>query len=287
MISLEILFAALVFCCWAALSAALFSVIFRNAEINKLKGVVFTGAAAKAKEALLSLRARINSANRFLTKLRRYDEIAALLKMTGAESCAPGEDFVLKEEACAICGAVVGIIFFPGIAAAAFGTAAFFIPELLLKSKAARKKEEMLREMPDAYDIIAAGIEGGLSAQMALARYASGAKGAFGAELLQAVKQIQLGAGFESALKKMYEKNRVAELGGFISGFIQAEKAGGNIKETIRSQASEIRQKRFMALKKKAHEAPVKLLIPLILFIFPVIFIILFGPVMIKLMNGL
>ena len=285
---MKIIFTALVFVSGFTAAAALLSVVLRNAEIKKLKGEVFTGTIARLKEAVISLRCRINSANRWIIKLRRYEGITVLLKMTGRDTGAFLEDFILNEELFAVCGGAAGIILFSNpVTAVLLGVPAFFIPELMLRSGSARKKEDILRELPDAYDIIAAGIEGGLSAQAALARYASGAKGAFGGELLLAVRQIQLGGGFESSLKKMHEKNRISELGGFISAFIQAEKSGGNIKETIRSQADQIRQKRFMALKKKAHEAPVKLLIPLILFIFPVIFIILFGPVMIKLLGGL
>jgi tight adherence protein C len=88
-------------------------------------------------------------------------------------------------------------------------------------------------------------------------------------------------------MRKFEEKISLPELTGFIDAVIQADKMGGSIKEIIKAQAAEIRQKRFQYLKKKAHEAPVKLLIPLMLFIFPVIFIILFAPIVIKLIQGI
>ena len=76
------------------------------------------------------------------------------------------------------------------------------------------------------------------------------------------------------------------EISNFTNVFIQAEKMGGNIKKILKGQAEDLRNKRFQELKRKAYQAPVKLLIPLIIFIFPVIFIVLFGPIVLKLMSG-
>lgn len=285
---MEIISGMLAFASASLFAAAIFSVIRRNAEIKKLKGAPLTGTKAAVMGAVSSLTAHMNGVNKKFTGTARYKSIAQLLKMADSDSGSYMEDFLLKEELCALAGALAGVMLFSNVFAGAVCAAAmFFVPGTLLRAKAARKKEGILREMPDAYDIIAAGIEGGLSASMALSRYASRAKGIFAAELLKTVKKIELGEGFETALKGMAVKNGITELGGFVNAFIQAEKTGGNVKEAIRSQAAEIRQKRLMALKKKAYEAPVKLLIPLILFIFPVIFIILFGPIMIKLMGGL
>ena len=101
------------------------------------------------------------------------------------------------------------------------------------------------------------------------------------------IKNTQLGKSFGDSMREMDEKLSVKELSGFINAFLQADKLGGNVKEIIKGQAAEIRQKRFQYLKKKAHEAPVKLLIPLMLFIFPVIFIVLFAPIVIKLIQGI
>jgi Flp pilus assembly protein TadB len=284
----EIITVMLVFAAGAAVSAAVYTVINRDAEIKKLKGAGGLPTQKNIlKEYSVSLRNYINSANKRFASATRYNSIRVLINRLDLEKSCFLENFIFNEEAYAIAGFAAGILIIGNIyAAIAVAFASFFIPDFILKAKSSRKKEEILREMPDAYDIIAAGIEGGLSASMALARYAAGSKGVFAAELLKAVKKTQLGENFETALKGMHEKNGIPELAGFVNAFIQAEKTGGNVKDAIRSQAVEIRAKRFMALKKKAYEAPVKLLIPLILFIFPVIFIILFGPIVLKLIKG-
>ena len=285
---MEIITVMLVFAAGAAVSASVLIVINRDAEIKKLKGAG-GGPAQKniLKEYAVSLRNYINSANKKLASAKRYNSIRVLIHRLDLEKSCLLEDFIFNEEAYAAAGFAAGILIAGNIyAAVAAASAAVFVPDFILKARASWKKEEILREMPDAYDIIAAGIEGGLSASMALARYAAGSKGVFAAELLKTVKKTQLGENFETALKGMHEKNGIPELAGFVNAFIQAEKTGGNVKDAIRSQAVEIRAKRFMALKKKAYEAPVKLLIPLILFIFPVIFIILFGPIVLKLIKG-
>jgi tight adherence protein C len=97
---------------------------------------------------------------------------------------------------------------------------------------------------------------------------------------------MQLGQSSEDAMRDLDRKLEMKEVTSFVNAFLQAEKMGGNVKKIIKDQAEEVRKRRFQHLKKLAHEAPVKLLIPLMIFIFPVIFIVLFGPIIIKLMQG-
>lgn len=158
---------------------------------------------------------------------------------------------------------------------------------MILKEKVKQKNENILKEMPDAIDIISANIEGGISLTNALKRYVERNQNVFSEELKIVLNKINFGKSFSEALKEMDEKLNLSEITGLVNAFIQADKYGGNVKDIIKAQGDEIRAKRFQYLKKKAHEAPVKLLIPLMIFIFPVIFIVLFGPVVIKLMTGM
>jgi tight adherence protein C len=162
----------------------------------------------------------------------------------------------------------------------------YFVPWLVLKAKVREKEAAILSELPDALDIIAANIEGGLSLNMAVSRYVLRNRNVFSDELLFVIKKMQLGRASEEAFREMDKKLDMKETTSFVNAFLQAEKTGGNVKKIIKEQAEEMRKRRFQYLKKLAHEAPVKLLIPLMIFIFPVIFIVLFGPIIIKLMQG-
>ncbi|MFW6211218.1 MAG: type II secretion system F family protein, partial [bacterium] len=169
---------------------------------------------------------------------------------------------------------------------AAGAAAGFFAPSFRVNSKLKKQNEAVLKELPDAIDIIGANIEGGLSIQKAVERYAARNKGVFSGKLITAVNETGLGKSFSEAMEKLDRMSDIPEVSSFASAFIQAEKMGGNVKQIIKAQSEEIRNKRFLYLKKKAHEAPVKLLFPLMVFIFPVVFMILFTPIIIKLLSG-
>ncbi len=248
----------------------------------------------KAKDFMLYLRDNIIAANKKLAGGKKYRNISFDIQKLNMENKLTAETFLLLQQASALALFITGLLLFDsavlGVAAGIFG---FFIPSMILKNKVAEKQELILKELPDAIDIITASIEGGLSLNQAISRYAeegdkSGqkTKNEFAKEMAVTIKKIQLGKSFEEAMLELSSRWKLKEMDSFAGIFIQAEKMGGNIKEILRSQAEEMRNKRFQSLKKKAYEAPVKLLIPLLLFIFPVVFIVLFGPIVIKLMQG-
>lgn len=172
------------------------------------------------------------------------------------------------------------------LTAASLG-AGFFIPGAVLNSKVKEREAKILSELPDCLDLIAAGVEGGLPLTAAAAGYAEKSSGEFALELSLALKSMKLGRGFSESLSEMEKKLGLKEITAFVNAMSQAEKSGGSIKAIIKAQAEESRARRFQEMKKKAHEAPVKLLIPLLIFIFPVVFIVLFGPVILRLMQGM
>jgi tight adherence protein C len=263
-------------------------ILFRQDSIRKLKGEAGEGATAKFMALLAYARQAFTGFNGRFSGGKRYKQAAFMLAKTGMNSRMGLMDFMLAEQAAAagifaVCVAATSDIFL----SLAAGAAGFFLPWMTLKSKVRKKEEAILAELPDALDIIAAGIEGGLSLNASLARYASGYRNAFSDEISLAVRQMQLGRSSSEALGEMEAKLDMKEVSSFTGSYLQAEKTGGNVKKVIKAQADEVRKQRFMRLKKQAHEAPVKLLIPLMIFIFPVVFIVLFGPIIIKLMSGL
>lgn len=284
---MKFLFSVFMFIAVASGFGGLGVIFYRQSMIRKLKGEKVTSFFARIKEVFFSLKKHLKFLNFYFTRNKFYDEIGQSLKVINYEKRMDKEEFLFIQE-------IFSVVFFvlflyvindvvPALILCALG---FFIPVIILKIKVGDKRKNILKELPDGMDIIAANIESGLSINQAISRYANKNKNLFSEELQLILQKVQFGRSFEEALRELDVKLGIKEITSFINSFIQAEKTGGNIKKIIKDRAEEIRKKRFQFLKKQAYEAPVKLLIPLILFIFPVIFIVLFGPVIIKILNG-
>jgi tight adherence protein C len=277
----------------AALSAAFLYLsvtgfLERRRKLFELTGVGggFTGLKG-LKELAVTIRKSVEKLNTFFTKSARYREIEKILMQLNLENQYTRESFMLGEEAAALgCFAAVLMLFNDITFALAAGVAGFMLPVMIIRSSLAKKKYALLRAIPGALDIISAYVEGGLSLSGSVIKYSERATNVFAQELSAQVKKIQLGSTFPEVMKDMSRRLDTKEVNSVVNAFIQAETSGGSVRDIIKAQAAEIRKRHFMALKQKAHEAPVKLLIPMIIFIFPVIFIVLFGPIVIKLMSG-
>lgn len=284
---MKILFSIFAFITVACGSGGLAVMLYRQSLIKKLKGEKTISFFGRIKEIYFYIKKYIITINLFFVKNNFYKEIENSLKIINYEDRINKEQFLFLQEIFSFIFVVLFLLIFNDVFFALVSCiAGFYLPVIILKIKVKNKKEQILKELPDGLDLIAANIEGGLSLNQAIARYAGKNKNSFSEEILLVLKKMQFGKSFEEALMELDKKLSIKEISSVINSFIQVVKTGGNIKKIIKDQAEEIRKKRFQFLKKKAYEAPVKLLIPLILFIFPVIFIVLFGPLIIKILNG-
>ncbi len=284
---MSVIIAFLVFAAAASLAGGVAIVAYRQKALKELKGEASFSTGEKAREFWVYVKKGILKANGAFVKNRRYGQVLFLLKKLNMDDKLDRESFLFMEEAAVLSAFLIGhMLFNDMLFSLALSLGAYFVPWLMLKSKARQKDDAVLRELPDALDIIAANIEGGLSLNQAVSRYAVRNRNVFSDELLHVIKTMQLGKSSEDALRELDVKLEMKDVSSFINAYLQAEKMGGNVKKIIKDQAEEVRKRRFQHLKKLAHEAPVKLLIPLMIFIFPVIFIVLFGPIVIKVMQG-
>jgi tight adherence protein C len=169
-------------------------------------------------------------------------------------------------------------------AAAAAGS---FLPLLSLKEKKDKYEREIARDLPYAIDIITVCVEAGLSFDSALAKYVSCGKISRLKDVFAGIlADIRLGKSRKEALKDAAKRVRVPEFNSFISSVVQAVELGTAVAGTLRIQAVQLRIKRTQRAEKLAMQAPVKLLLPLIIFIFPVIFLLLFGPLALRMLKG-
>jgi|YelNatPaOPRAMG01_1025707.scaffolds.fasta_scaffold04424_8 tight adherence protein C len=285
---MKILFSIFSFIVASTGFAAIGIMLYRQSAIKKLKGEKTQSVFYKIKDFFSYIKKHIKLINFNFTENRFYNNINQLLKIINFENKIDKQEFLFIQQIFLVVFFVLSLLLFNdftlSLILCVFG---FYLPFLILKAKVNKKQQEIVKELPDAIDVIAANIEGGLSINQAIYKYANTNKNLFAEELQLVLKKIKLGKSFEEVMHELDEKFTIKEITSFVNSFIQAEKTGGNIKKIIKDQAEEIRKKRFQYLKKKAYEAPVKLLIPLILFIFPVIFIVIFGPIIIKMLNGL
>lgn len=168
------------------------------------------------------------------------------------------------------------------------GVFGYFIPALKLAESRTRREREIVRMLPTYLDFITMAVEAGLSLAGALVKAtASGPDGLLKHELERVNREIRAGAGRTEALEGMAQRLDLRELTQVVSALAQAEKTGSSIGDTLRIQADQQRVDRFQRAEKKAMEAPVKLIFPLVAFIFPTTFIVLGFPIVMRLIHGI
>jgi Flp pilus assembly protein TadB len=280
-------FAALIFVSAAFFVNAWGVISLRQHRINMISGPLGKNRKSGAALFLSNIKAYILKTNNRFAGAGRYAGIKEKLSRLNMDAKYPAGEFIFLEQVCALVSfAVLYAASMDLFVSFVGGIAGFFAPSFVINAKLKKYRENILRELPDAIDIIGANIEGGLSLQKAVERYARRNNGEFASKLFIVVNETGLGKSFGEAMEKLDRDTDIPEVSSFTTAFIQAEKMGGNVKQIIKAQAEDIRNKRFLHLKKKAHEAPVKLLFPLIIFIFPVIFMLLFAPIIIRLLSG-
>ncbi len=161
-------------------------------------------------------------------------------------------------------------------------------PTLWLKGAVKRRHLEILKALPFVLDVLTLSVEAGMDFISALQRNCEARKmDPLNEELLRMTKEIQVGSSRKTALKAMADRVRQPDLRSVAFALVQADELGVSIGSILRIQSDQMRARRFDRAEKLAHEAPTKMLGPLMLFIFPAVFIILLGPVAAQAMKGL
>lgn len=159
-----------------------------------------------------------------------------------------------------------------------FAALGFFIPDVVLESRAQRRQRQIRVELPDTLDQITVAIEAGLGLEASMARAGRSGTGPTAEELLRTLQDVQAGMSRTEALRRLVERTDVPELRRFVMAVIQAEGYGLSIAEVLRVQAAELRVKRRQRAEERAMKLPVKLVFPVVLCIMPTIFIVVMGP---------
>ena len=163
----------------------------------------------------------------------------------------------------------------------------FYLPEKWLAGKIAWRKNEIQRALPNAIDLLNVSIEAGLGFDAAIARIVDKTSGPLADECQRALVEMRMGKARVDALRDMATRTEVADLGSFVAAVYQAEELGASLTTVLRVQGQMIRAKRSMRAREMAAKLPIKLLFPLVFFIFPSIFIVVLGPGAIQLSKTL
>lgn len=187
----------------------------------------------------------------------------------------PNSDFSIQKNPLMMLGGAV--------AGGAFG---YFLPVLLLRSTINRRQDAVLKAMPDALDLLCVCVEAGLGFDQAMSKVAEKWENELSIAFERVIQEVRLGKLRREALRDMADRMDVSDMTSFVAAIIQADQLGVSMGKVLRIQSEQMRMKRRQRAEKKAHEAPVLMLIPMAFLIFPSIYIVLLGPSVFILMNS-
>lgn len=154
----------------------------------------------------------------------------------------------------------------------------YFLPELLLLSRGQERDQRIQKELPDTLDQMLIGVEAGLGFDAAMTRTAGNGDGPLTDELTRTLQEIRMGRSRREAFEQLAERTHVADLRQFVRAILQADAYGISVTDVLRTQAGEMRLKRRQRAEEQAQKVPVKVLMPVMLCILPVLFIVVLAP---------
>ncbi len=172
------------------------------------------------------------------------------------------------------------------IVMAAFVALGFYVPEMLLTSRIQRRQKEIRKAMPDALDLLTICVEAGLGFDGALQKVYEKWDNLLALAFGRVIREIQLGKLRREALRDMADRIGLAEMTSFVAAIIQSEQLGVSMAKVLRIQSDQMRIKRRQLAEEAAHQAPIKMLIPMALLIFPAICIVLMTPAALMMMRS-
>jgi len=215
------------------------------------------------------------------------ERLVAHLDRAGNPSGWPVERIFAAKGIGLVLGAVVGLLYgglsltgllFAGAAA----TALFFLPDLLIYNVALRRQQKLRGSFADALDMLTVCVEAGQGFDAALTQVARTVTGPIGAEFARVLSEIQLGMTRSEAFAAMAERNAAPEVRNFISALVQADRLGVPIAGVLREQTREMRLIRKQRAEEEAQKVTIKAIFPVLVCIFPVIFVVILGPAVIR-----
>src|SRR5438067_2995414 len=233
---------------------------------------------APAVERLATLALRLNPK-------ASVDAIGGRLIAAGVSQRISTSQFLALKSGLALGGVIAGAVFGAVLAPVAgvvfaplLGVVGFIGPDLILTVRIKARRERIRSELPDALDLLAVSVEAGLGLDGAIAKLTEHMDGALVDEFALTLGGVRIGESRSEALKKLAERVPAPEVSAFVRSVIQAEQLGISLGRILRVQAADSRLRRQAAAEERAMKAPIKMLFPTALFIFPAMFVVILGP---------
>jgi tight adherence protein C len=219
--------------------------------------------------------------------------IGARLLAAGLAGRVSPTSFLAVKAACAIGGVMfalfLGIVGAGGFAlllAPVFGAIGFIAPDQVLNVQVKRRREQIRGDLPDALDLLAVSVEAGMGFDGAIAKLTEHMSGPLVNELGITLGEMRVGEGRVDALKKMADRVPTPEVASFVRAIVQADQLGISMGRILRVQAADSRLRRQAAAEERAMKAPIKMLFPTAVFIFPAMFLVILGPAVINVIKA-
>jgi tight adherence protein C len=217
--------------------------------------------------------------------------VSARLMAAGLGRSISPTTFLAFKSALAIGGVLVGAVFGGaltgpgGVLLFSMGLAGvgFIAPDFVVSGKARSRKDRLRAELPDALDLMAVSVEAGMGFDGAISKLTEHMAGPLSDEFALTLSEIRIGESRQDALKKLADRTGTPELSSFVRSIIQADQLGISLGRILRVQATDSRLKRQAAAEEKAMKAPIKMLFPTVMFIFPAMFLVILGPAFLNL----
>jgi tight adherence protein C len=164
-----------------------------------------------------------------------------------------------------------------------FGVFGFAAPGIYVNSRARRRQAAVAAELPDALDLLSVSVEAGLGFDGAVQKLTQHMDGPLIEEFELALGEMRIGEGRQEALKKISDRSASPEMASFVRAIIQADQLGISLGRILKVQAGDTRLKRQLLAEEKAMKAPIKMLFPTVVFIFPAMFLVVLGPAFLNL----
>lgn len=206
------------------------------------------------------------------------------------QNWSPAEFFGVRALAMVVLGGLIFLLL--GIAGNEIGTTllmtvvfaalGFFLPALWLGSKIGTRQANIIKSLPDALDLLTVCVEAGLAFDQAMKKVAEKWDDELSLAFARVLQEIQLGRLRRDALRDMANRIELSDVTSFVAAIIQAETLGVSMAKILRIQSDQMRVRRRQRAEEKAHQASIKMLIPMVFLIFPSIWVVLLGPAVLQ-----
>jgi tight adherence protein C len=219
------------------------------------------------------------------------DSVRVKLLAAGMGRTVSPTGFLAAKSAFGLGGLLLGAFFGGAVSggaglllfALALGGIGFIGPDFVVGSRARRRRETLKAQLPDSLDLLAVSVEAGLGFDGAISKLTDHMDGPLTEEFGLTLNEIRIGESRQDALKKLAERCDTPEVSGFVRAIIQADQLGISLGRILRVQATDSRLRRQAAAEEKAMKAPIKMLFPTVMFIFPAMFLVILGPAFLNL----